>query len=157
MNFHGLRYYRHAQDLLAQGKCNEALGLLERAERSSPGQPSVEALRLYALWRLGHVTHHRAVEFLGAAGSRGGRSGAQALHLLGRVYLTNDRSDAAQECYWLAHQCRPNRTESSASATALAMTGNGWDLLDLNDSDFIENDFIENDFIEEACEGSRAA
>lgn len=134
----GLRYYRQAQDLVGQGDWVAALDPLDRALRTSPGDPSFQALRLFVQWRLGQVTYRRAVEILGALGASGGRSGAQALHLLGRIYLSDASPAAAEDCYWLAHEHQPSRRDSSASATALALAGHGWDLVATDDEDFIE-------------------
>ncbi|GEM_PF-3134286 len=132
----GIRYYRLALDLTAQGEWAQAQAQLDRALRSAPHNASYRSLLLYVQWRLGQVTHRKAVEHLGAVGAQGGRIGAQALHLLGRIYLADASSAAAEDCYWLAHDHHPSRSDSSASATALDLAGGGWDLVD--DEDFIE-------------------
>jgi len=63
---------------------------------------------------------------------------------LGAIYLAEASPSAAEDCYWLAHEHHPSRRDSSASATALDLTGWGWDLVD------------DDDFIETACEGAMA-
>ncbi len=126
----GLRYYRQAQDLVAQAEWDQAERQLERALRSAPSDPLYQSLRLYVQWRLGQVQHRTAVVRLGAVGASGGRVGAQALHLLGTIYLAESSPSAAEDCYWLAHEHQPTCRDSSASATALDLTGWGWDLVD---------------------------
>ncbi len=132
----GLQYYRLATDLIQRGDWSGAEAQLDRALRSSPSDPMFSSLRLYVRWRRGEIPARKAVEHLGAVGASGGRAGAQALHLLGRIYLTQASPSAAEDCYWLAHEHQPNRRDSSASATALDLCGRGWDLVD--DEDFIE-------------------
>jgi hypothetical protein len=140
----GLRYYRLAEDLVARGEWGQAQAQLDRALRSSPWDPLYQSLRLFVRWRLGEVPHREAIERLGAVGAGGGRAGAQALHLLGSIYLARASPSAAEDCFWLAHQHHPRRG-SSACAIALDLTGWGWDLVD------------HDDFIETACEGAMAA
>ncbi len=123
----GLRYFRRAKDLVGAGDFTGALAQLDLAIRSAPSDLAFSAWRIYVRFRLGQLSSRQAVELLGGAGARGGTAGAQALHLLGRIYLSEQSSAAAQDCYWLAHEHHPNRTDSSLAASALALAVWSWD------------------------------
>ena len=121
----GLRYFRRAKDLVGAGDFTGALAQLDLAIRSAPSDLAFSAWRIYVRFRLGQLSSRQAVELLGGAGARGGTAGAQALHLLGRIYLSEQSSAAAQDC--LAHEHHPNRTDSSLAASALALAVWSWD------------------------------